>query len=125
MAEFSEVMKHISRMCKYYRQCYDGCPLTCYCGNGNIGTYFAQPQNVERIEQYVMAWAAEHPVVYPTWIEWFNSLGIMTVKADEKIPADIAQKLGVEPKEVWACMVVYVGKREGFANMQRQTVTVR
>jgi hypothetical protein len=58
------------------------------------------------MEELVMSWAAENPVpVYPTWFEWFK-----TVVTDEEmiqrgmywdmqIPADIASKLGIQPKE--------------------------
>ena len=65
-----------------------------------------------------MQWAAEHPEpVYPTWGEWFVERGDLTenwqeLKVENKyggkcvigmfyqpIPTDIAQKLGIEPKE--------------------------
>jgi hypothetical protein len=76
------------------------------------------------IEQTVAAWAAEHPEpVYPTWEEWLVANGIMepdnvrlngnyrfyyngkpvynipSPKMFDPIPADLAQKLGIEPKE--------------------------
>jgi len=80
---------------------------------------------IKKIEQEVMAWAEENPEpVYPTWEEWLNSLGlimqkegtfteyrlneihseimqvnVLTSKGDQHIPADIAEKLGIEPKE--------------------------
>jgi hypothetical protein len=54
------------------------------------------------IEQTVTEWAAEHPVVYPTWGEWlqriYNSMNYAGIFITP-IPADIAQKLGIEPKE--------------------------
>ena len=48
--------------------------------------------------------------VYPTWFEWLDSLGLIKSFSneggvafqfdwDKRIPADIAQKLGIEPKE--------------------------
>lgn len=70
-----------------------------------------------------MQWAAEHPEpVYPTWREWQHSMfpdadvrispcefGSMdrfkcddktcTECMEQKIPADIAEKLGIKPKE--------------------------
>ena len=57
-----------------------------------------------------MQWAAEHPdPVYPTWGEWLvkmgvaeigsGMLGIQPAIAEQPIPADIAGKLGVKPKE--------------------------
>jgi hypothetical protein len=62
------------------------------------------------VEKNVTAWAAEHKEpVYPTFREWLISIGVIgqmsthSVIADKlamtPIPADIAQKLGIEPKE--------------------------
>jgi hypothetical protein len=69
------------------------------------------------VEAAVMRWAAEHPEpVYPTWGEWLVAqdiiteygriecggsgvCGVFTDKGGQPIPADIAQKLGIEPKE--------------------------
>lgn len=70
----------------------------------------------QKMEELVMSWAAEHPEpVYPTWYEWLEDVGIVykvkseysqiydivlsTPKLFEPIPADTAQKLGIEPKE--------------------------
>lgn len=81
-----------------------------------------------QVEAAVIEWAAENPEpVYPTWYEWLHSLSIakfdtsheawalgekyretskdvpgvwvLTNFAKAPIPADIAQKLGIEPKE--------------------------
>jgi hypothetical protein len=54
------------------------------------------------IEQTVTEWAAEHPEpVYPTWGEWlqrlYNSMNYAGIFITP-IPADIAEKLGIEPK---------------------------
>lgn len=63
------------------------------------------------VEKNVTAWAAEHPEpVYPTWEEWLITQGVIKENPNggvgypmpkllEPIPADIAQKLGIEPKE--------------------------
>lgn len=85
--------------------------------NAEIGTATA-----EDIEKIIMEWAAEHPEpVYPTWDEWnranfpkaarpicmlnFTGRGAC-VKWDsccecqkQRIPADIAEKLGIKPLE--------------------------
>ena len=75
----------------------------------------------EMLEHAVMSWAAENPEpVYPRWVDWLMEQGIIpdayavehstepgvrvarffvTIKGFEPIPADIAQKLGIEPKE--------------------------
>lgn len=116
MAEYSEVIKQFKRMCWYYssdkRQ--KNCPICTSYPNCNIGQCrkiaFEQP---ECFNDVVMAWAAEHPEpVYPTWYEWLTSIGAVTrkVKPDvastlietgllDPIPADMAEKLGVKPKE--------------------------
>lgn len=126
MAEYTEVIKQFKRMCKSVTpiKCTRGeCPMGCE----NIGqcrkVAFERPA---KFEEQVMSWAAEHPEpVYPTWYEWLESEGILTteivpntstpyaastmqsymtmIKSTQKmytpIPADIAQKLGIEPKE--------------------------
>ena len=75
------------------------------------------------IEERVMQWAAEHPEpVYPTWREWQNSTfpdaeiditpctfgsrdrfkcdyKTCTECTEQQIPAAIAEKLGIKPKE--------------------------
>lgn len=67
------------------------------------------------LEEALLSWAAEHPEpVYPTWGEYLASIGVMKPAQPDKayevwftqlystnIPADIAQKLGIEPKEKW------------------------
>lgn len=107
MAEFSEVIKQFKRMCKSVTpmKCTRGeCPMGCE----NIGqcrkVAFEQPSCFEDI---VMAWAAEHPEpVYPAWRDWLRSqypmMGTYTMTdiLESPIPDDIAQKLGIEPKEV-------------------------
>lgn len=127
MAEYTEVIKQFKRMCKSVTlmKCTRGeCPIAMGCEN--IGqcrkAAFERPLDFEK---RVMDWAAEHPEpVYPTWEEWLQSIGVMesstrlkelcqrqllidgipayavpTVKVLKPIPADIAQKLGIEPKE--------------------------
>ena len=110
MAEFQEVMRQFDRMCWYYqrkRECPMGCPM-----NGvNISQCrkitFEEPDVTEKT---VMSWAAEHPEpVYPTWWSWLINEGVIEKGSTyagafdqlktKSIPADIAQKLGIEPKE--------------------------
>lgn len=74
--------------------------------------------HIANIEKEVMEWAAEHlEPIYPTWGEWLYEMGIVglepsprydenyqmehfcTPKINSPIPADIAQKLGITPKE--------------------------
>ena len=106
MAEFQEVCKHLKRMCEQYGNNCIKCPLedkdfcSLSAGDRTAETY-------KKAEEIVMKWAAEHPEpVYPTWVEWLRQNGV--VPRDQKcfhdwllkpIPADIAQKLGITPKE--------------------------
>ena len=84
----------------------------------DIGDY-----ELQEAETIITTWAAEHPEpVYPTWGEWLISIGAArkiptgipfelhdgrivdspwetVVAVNTPLPADIAQKLGIEPKE--------------------------
>lgn len=114
MAEFQEVMREWVRSRKTINENkLSYCPLEMFTND-----YIAN------IEKEVMTWAAEHPEpVYPTWGEWLQEQGVLdveyipsasrttstsksyiqTVKTlapfYRPIPADIAQKLGITPKE--------------------------
>lgn len=117
MAEFQEVTKLWRRMCismdgNDTYKC-ERCPL----GDEHICSFEIsdiQDDEIHRVEEKVMSWAAEHPEpVYPTWAEWLHDNGIILdarqhnenehwllgIEAMRPIPADIAQKLGIEPKE--------------------------
>ena len=117
MAEFQEVTKLWRRMCismdgnDPYQKCE-----RCLLGEEHICSFEIsdiQDDELHRVEETVMAWAAEHPEpVYPTWGEWLMQLGVIgrtfqdmpnpyfaEAKAASPIPADIAQKLGLQPKE--------------------------
>ena len=119
MAEFQEVMNHWRRMCKAQddgsnRDVCATCPLKPGCS----AIYEDDDMDYVHVEQVVMKWAAEHPEpIYPTWEEYLISKGLLMPYWNEQgtapydmyiyaeralanpIPADIAQKLGVEPKE--------------------------
>ena len=111
---FQEVMRQWQRMCacKYaYHECYnDSCIL--YKSDGCEAIYRVKNMNIdyEYIEQKVMQWAEEHPEpVYETWFEYLqkiishgtkeSELGFMALAMRESIRPDIAEKLGLEPKE--------------------------
>lgn len=128
MAEFGEVMRQWRRMCKaldnQYKDssCYM-CPLKNITEKG-CGAIWQMDEikDLTPIGEAVMKWAAEHPEsVYPTWFEWLEKIGVagkayqlesyfsgykeillktevFTPKAFTAIPADIAEKLGIEPK---------------------------
>lgn len=121
MSEFTDVMRQARRMCKAQEDC-ESCPLW------NAAKFFCRIDTAyysddSAIESIVMQWAAKHPErVYPTWREWQDStfkdahISIRPCEfgsrnrfdCDKKtcceckrepIPADIAEKLGIKPKE--------------------------
>ena len=102
MAEFSEVIKQFKRLCMSINPvtCNRGeCPMGCK----NIGQ--CRKLAFERpfyFEKRVMDWAAENPEPqYPTWYEYLTDMYPVAwnMIKDKPIPADIAQKLGIEPEE--------------------------
>ena len=102
MAEFQEVMKQWRRMCEKNRiDCMRFCPI---CANPTCGELAeATDEDIRKAEDKVMAWAAEHQEpVYPTWAEYlmhiYQDVSYARILG-ETIPADTAQKLGIEPKE--------------------------
>lgn len=110
---FKEVMKQFKRSCPD-GQCSSATDCAMYPAS-NIGQCrkiaFERPAEFER---RVMEWAESHPEPeYPTWLEWLQKEGLyirneievgvyftsVTAKAFEPIPADIAERLGIKPKE--------------------------
>lgn len=121
MSEFTDVMRQARRMCKAKEDC-ESCPLW------NTANFFCKLDTTcysddSAIENIVMQWAAEHPeTVYPTWREWqdstFKDVHISIRPCEfgsrnrfdcdkktyyeckwEPIPADIAEKPEIKPKE--------------------------
>lgn len=118
MADFVQTMKDWRRMCDTIKSC-DDCPMYkedgwtyVLCSEGGISS--TRPEVAEKV---IVKWAAEHPMVYPMWCEWLAEKGVVDVarmpvdysdgivteikpsgKMYEHIPADIAQKLGIEPE---------------------------
>lgn len=111
MAEFQEVMRQWRRMCLSFKSCSD-CPMMDEDGSAHIlcsegGIQSAVPEVQEDV---IIKWAAEHPEsVYPSFAKYLEQFGIIIrrdgaveadfFKAHESMSADIAQKLGIEPKE--------------------------
>ena len=117
MAEFREVMKQWRRFCKSHSNCGE-CEFD---GKGICGEAHLSDVPYSDMELRIMAWAAEHPEpVYPLWGEWLVSIGAarrvpagihfqlangdiidppyeIAVNFYDHIPADIAEKLGIEP----------------------------
>ena len=125
MAEFIEVMKQARRLCEEQQNmdCCVRCPM-----QGKEGCMVvADVENIDYVEaeRKIMDWAAEHPEpVYPSWaefqIEMFpnHKRGICPMAfgvtcpnpsavrektcaecRNDHIPAKIAEKLGIRPKE--------------------------
>lgn len=123
MSEFTDVMRQARRMCESFGDYHcSECPI------GNVkalecGITVTSCMDCEEVERRIMQWAAEHPeTVYPTWREWqnstfpdahkfvkpcefgrrdrFNCAGKMCSECmEQQIPADIAERLGIKPKE--------------------------
>ena len=124
MAQFSEVMRQARRMCESFS---DGHCSECPIGNANVlecGITVTSEMDCKEVEHRVMQWAQEHPeLVYPTWAEWqdstfpnatarirpcwfipknprmCNTLENCYGCCNRPIPAEIADKLGIKPKE--------------------------
>ena len=109
MADFVQIMMDWGRMCKD-RNC-GACNLAGICNTDPESRTYKE---IVKIENVVTEWVAEHPEpVYPTWREWLIEQGViqmvesvghddlipsMMLSVDEPIPADIAEKLGLQPK---------------------------
>lgn len=123
MAEFAEVMRQAHRMCDVYDDCND-CPLSSSNVQCAMAWNYYTDAVLKEFEQTVRQWAKEHPEPqYPTWEEWHTKnfpdvirnltpctfAPISELRCAETncracrsrpIPADIAKKLGIRPKEV-------------------------
>lgn len=123
MAEFVEVMKQARRICLEHPGDCHGCPLHDDEGLAcrfDLGEKYLYYDTAERI---VLKWAEEHPE-YPSWYQyqettfpghtrWICPMAfgiecpsksttdahICKVCRDNPIPAEIAEKLGIKPKE--------------------------
>lgn len=119
--DFVQTMKDWKRMCNAmgqedeYTAC-DKCDLRDF-GCPAIYEKECNSADWKHVERVVAKWAAEHPEpVYPTWKKWLEEQRVvvhfdsvsekgtkvkweLTNKSNCRIPADIAQKLGLQPKE--------------------------
>lgn len=108
---FQEVMKQFKRGCPGNCATATGCPMYPACNIEQCRKIaFERPAEFERL---VMSWAEAHPEPRcPTWVEWMRYTKLLVPdhysffagetlgkKAYEPIPADIAEKLGITPKE--------------------------
>ena len=94
MAEFQETMAHWRRICKAHESCVS-CLLYGCCAFGPDSLTDAE---IATLEELIMQWAEENPEqVYPTWYDW---LDLMSLYPGDPIPANIAQKLGLELRKL-------------------------
>ena len=116
MAEFVQIMKDWRRMCKAQddgsnRDVCATCPFGIL-GEG-CSSIYEDDMDYAKLESVVVEWAKKHPLPkMMTFYEWLTTLINDKYKnriVDDHdfvawldatpIPADIAQKLGIEPKE--------------------------
>lgn len=101
MSDFTQTMKDWQRMCDAHINC-SHCPLE-HCISP---AHTKWDEDFDRLERIVDAWAAEHPEPkYPTWTEYFRMTGVFPswsgheILDHRPIPAEIAEKLGIQPEE--------------------------
>ena len=127
MAEFTEIVKQAHRMCETYGPHDNDCTTLCPLGKAHrpdgmklceyIG--FTDSESAKEIEKRVLAWAAENPELSwkEAWkqlfpdaknvpcpgncfgIEHYGCSGNCVDCIGSPIPAEIAEKLGIRPKE--------------------------
>jgi len=102
MAEFVDVIHHTKRICKSVNGHCEKCLFGAFSCPNNARFDSTDEQKFIDFANAVMTWAAEHPEpVYPSWYEYLTDMYPATwnMIKDKPIPADIAEKLGIEPKE--------------------------
>ena len=125
--EFVEVMTQWRRMCNKYFDgknwvCSKTCPMYVFEVCSKPTAKYPVPLEIgqdlaHEIDRVIMAWAEENPEpVYPTWLELAVQQGfkieegkqctdeellliLLMASVNTPIPSDIAEKLGIEPKE--------------------------
>lgn len=116
MTDSVQAMKDWRRMCKF---CSDegmadgrhGCADVCPIGDNPVcgDLQGATDRDIEDAAKAIEKWAEEHPEPrYPTWGEWLQSMGVAVLGsgmlsihpaiAEQPIPAEMAEKLEIEPK---------------------------
>lgn len=129
MLDFVKAMEIARRLCKEFDDCAD-CPLRSVGGGLGCAIAADQTGDISEAERRLIEWNKEHPEPqYPTWAQWFEAnfcvrkIDLFAQKFEtlkpcvftgeaclpsktchgcmaEPIPADIANKLGIKPKEV-------------------------
>ena len=110
MAEWKDVIHQIVRICKLQKGACGTCVLNAESCPNSVRFDLSDETGFVNIEKAIMTWAAEHPEpVYETWLEFIKRYETGKPKSDNDfiywmgttpIPADIAERLGLEPKEI-------------------------
>ena len=121
--EICDFLKNWKRMCNSMtemNECED-CPIVRNTYGARCCDMTCEMRDVENIVREVEKWVAEHPEpAYPTWIDWLRDVGVIPTqeeasrsmrdgvraasfyviaKAFSQIPADMAKRLEIKPKE--------------------------
>ena len=121
MAEFKEVMKQWKRLCNWMDNKYSPDPICSHCPlaeivDGGCSAIYElyHDYDYDKMAEIIMKWAKDNPEPeYPTWEQYLVDLMMADMKADKTdnpnsvenymrktpIPTDIAEKLGIKPKE--------------------------
>lgn len=117
MSDFVQTMKDWKRMCSAMEKLHpnDSCAGCRLEGYGCPAIYEDNSHmDYSDVEKNVTAWAAEHPEPeYPTWWKYMCMIGVIPDELGDKtlgemtvyslmnthIQSDIAEKLGLQPKE--------------------------
>lgn len=112
--EFKKAMEIMRLICRCVDIDCDECPLFL---DGKCSVRPWADSDVVRVEGILEKWEKTHPEPqYPTWGDWLAEMGVInwedngdgdgvysvmvpTFKMCNQIPADIAEKLGLKPKE--------------------------
>lgn len=113
MAEFVDVIRQTKRICKSVNGNCGRCLMGEFACPNNARFDNTDEQEFIDFANAVMSWAAEHPEpVYPTWEDWLLDIGVirkgmswsdLNIPLRKSIPANIAEKLGLQPKEYMKC----------------------
>lgn len=120
MAEWKDVIHQIVRICKLQKGACGTCILSAESCPNSVRFDLNDEAGFVNIEKAIMTWAAANPEpVYPTWRDFLAEKGelcknwkdirVISTTGNgvsgvigwfyKNIPADVAQKLGIEPKD--------------------------
>lgn len=105
MSDFTQTMKDWRRMCDSFIDCNECLLKSCPSPRNNK---WDTGKSFDDMKKTIDKWAEDHPEpVYETWLEFIKRFETGKLKSEQDfiywmgttpIPADIAEKLGVQPK---------------------------